>query len=479
MPEHTTNSSDSQLVRVCRSESELRAVLQDLRPAAEQLRQLRTADVLQVLDQLAQLWQPGTAYFQEATNLLAGPFSRMAIEGALTNLAASLNSQVILSELTRELGRSDLLDTWQADEQRVGRVRGFPLGIVVHVLAGNVFMNGVVGLAQCLLTRNAALLKLSRRDAGMTALFVRSLRQADTGGIIASAVQVCVWDRSQDAMNQVVREEADGIVVWGGEQAISAFPANSCRGRVIGYGPRLGIGFILEGAALNDELPALAWDVAVWEQQACSSPRIVFVEDRDADGTHPRMVAERLSVALQAMCDTIPPRELSLDDKSEVLTIRENAYWNDQAEPFTASDNMHQTVLLTEKLPAEIPVGYRTVLVIPMVALQRVHETLQPYRRLLQTAVLAAPAERWSAAATILARAGLTQIVAAGSAASRFLGLPHEGEYALRRLVTLVGIDMGHGALTYPDRRPIGDLPVDLPQANRDPSGEPRSDSSD
>ena len=51
-----------------------------------------------------------------------------------------------------------------------------------------------------------------------------------------------------------------------------------------------------------------------------------------------------------------------------------------------------------------------------------------------------------------LARAGFTQVAAAGSAASRFLGLPHEGEFALRRLVRLVGIDLGAGPLVYPDR---------------------------
>jgi len=66
--------------------------------------------------------------------------------------------------------------------------------------------------------------------------------------------------------------------------------------------------------------------------------------------------------------------------------------------------------------------------------------------------VLAAPPSRWPETTTALAHAGLTQIAAAGSAAARFLGLPHEGEYALRRLVRLVGIDLGAGPLTQPGR---------------------------
>ncbi|MEO1997845.1 MAG: acyl-CoA reductase, partial [Planctomycetaceae bacterium] len=295
MSDHITPHPADELLAVPVTAPALRQTLHDLRPCAQQLQRLETGDVLHVLEQLGRMWQPGSAHFQEASALLTGTFSRIAIEGALTNLSTSLNSEAIIPELTRELGRHDLLDTWQADEHGIGHVRGFPLGVVAHVLAGNVFMNGVLGLAQCLLTRNAALLKLSRRDAGLTTLFVRSLKEADRTGIIGSAVQVCNWASSDDTVNQTLRDEADGIVVWGGEQAISAFPPSQCRGRVVAYGPRLGLGFVLAGTELNTELPALAWDIALWEQQACSSPRLVFVEDPDRDGVFPRHVAQELS----------------------------------------------------------------------------------------------------------------------------------------------------------------------------------------
>ena len=43
-------------------------------------------------------------------------------------------------------------------------------------------------------------------------------------------------------------------------------------------------------------------------------------------------------------------------------------------------------------------------------------------------------------------------VAAAGSAAARFLGLPHEGEFALRRLIRLVGIDLGTAPLSQPGR---------------------------
>jgi hypothetical protein len=70
----------------------------------------------------------------------------------------------------------------------------------------------------------------------------------------------------------------------------------------------------------------------------------------------------------------------------------------------------------------------------------------------LQTAVLAAPPPRWPDAVAALVDAGATEVAAAGAAAARFLGLPHEGEFALRRLIRLIGVDLGAGPLTYPHR---------------------------
>ena len=54
----------------------------------------------------------------------------------------------------------------------------------------------------------------------------------------------------------------------------------------------------------------------------------------------------------------------------------------------------------------------------------------------------------------MLGALGLTQVTTAGAASARVLGLPHEGEFALRRLVQLVGVDLGAGLLAYPDRDP-------------------------
>lgn len=431
---------------------QLRDVFRELRNAARRLQNLPLVEILARLEGLGRLWQPGSLYYQKALGLLAGMFSPRAIEAALQGLSLSLNATVLRAELHRELGRWDLLDTWQPDELGIGHIRGYPLGVVAQVLAGNVFLGSVVALAQGLLTRNAVLLKLSREESGFTELFARSLVEADGGGVISESLAVCTWSSRQEQLNQVVREEADAVVVWGGLTAIAAYPAERCRGRVIHYGPRLGIGFVLNGVELDKALPALAWDIALWEQRACSSPRLLFVEDPDGSGEFPERAATGLSRALSEVRVPLQPRALTLDEKAEVLSLRELAHWSEQAKVCAPPQSMDHTVLLATGVPHEVPIGYRTVVIVPLSNVSRIPEVLAPYREALQTAVLAAPAARWPEGVDLLVQGGVTQVAAAGSAASRFLGLPHEGEFSLRRLIKLVGIDLGAGVLTYPAR---------------------------
>src|SRR5205085_5096936 len=121
---------------------------------------------------LAVAWKPGTPFFLKTCDMLEDVFSRPAVERTLASLALGMRADVLTAELQRELGRADLLEKWEPDAFGAGFVKGYPLGVVSHILAGNVFLGGVVAIAQSLLTRNPCLLKLSSEDSGFTRMFV-------------------------------------------------------------------------------------------------------------------------------------------------------------------------------------------------------------------------------------------------------------------------------------------------------------------
>src|SRR5262245_51487318 len=117
------------------SPAHLREAFARLRGAGRELASLPRATLLEPLGRLSACWQPGSPWYDRAVSMLVGVFGRQAVERALQGLALSLNPHVIDAELYRELGRADLLETWQADEIGAGLVRGYPLGVVAHVLA--------------------------------------------------------------------------------------------------------------------------------------------------------------------------------------------------------------------------------------------------------------------------------------------------------------------------------------------------------
>ena len=55
---------------------------------------------------------------------------------------------------------------------------------------------------------------------------------------------------------------------------------------------------------------------------------------------------------------------------------------------------MDHTVLLGDRAPESVPLGYRTVRLVPFTGLGHVRDLLAPYQAGLQTAVLAAPLPR-------------------------------------------------------------------------------------
>ena len=431
---------------------QLQGVFERLRSAVNPLHDLPLTHLLKVLERLSEAWHPDSENFRQATRMLDGIFSQHALHSALEALAMSLHPIHVEGALSAEFGRADLMDRWNSADMGAGHVRGFPLGVVTQILAGNVFLNGVIGLAQCLLSRNAAVLKLSSRDAGLTRIFARSLHDADPDGRISDAFQLCSWSGSADAFNDVARRESDAIVVWGGAEAVASYPREECRGEIVHHGPRLGLGFVLTGADIENSVSEIAWDIGLWEQQACSSPRILFVEDSDGTGQWPLRVAETLHAALSSIRGTLEPPPMTLDDKTEVRSIRELADWRSDSRLLAESHSFDHTVILLDSMPDEVPIGHRTVVVVGFQNRCEVPAILRRFEGGLQTAILSGPAHEWPEFVATLIRNGLSQVTAPGSAASRFLGLPHEGNYSLRRLIRMGAVDLGAGPLSSSGR---------------------------
>lgn len=209
-------------------------------------------------------------------------------------------------------------------------------GLVVHWLAGNVPVLGMLTLVQSILARNANLLKAASRFTRVLPLLLdafRGLRVTTPGGrelsgddILASlAVVYCSRDDVESA--QAISREADVRLAWGGREAVEAVVTlpRKVNAEDIIFGPKLSFMVIGREALAGDRAfrrlaRRAATDVCVFEQTGCASPHTVFIEE---DGQFSAEdFAAQLAQELNKALVRFPPPPIDPDDAARIEARR-------------------------------------------------------------------------------------------------------------------------------------------------------------
>jgi len=440
----------------------LESTMAELKTAQRALQTLSQREIAKSLAKLATLWREDSRWYREALLLARNSFGEQLCRLAVAALEENLSFTRLCGTMTLELGSLNALERWQqlGPECTGHVVKAYPLGVVCQILPGNNFLAGPMAIIQCLLSKNALLLKPSQQEQGFLELFYRSMHEAELDPRLLAAVRVHAWGRSDQHETQTVQKLADAIVVWGGSAAVSAFPQHLCKGKVVYYGPRLGIGLIASACATWEAALALAWDICLWEQRACSSPRLIFV--REDEGQCARAFSKLLDDALVVMKQQIKPPPTDLEQSCQILTPRELSCWQDDAELITGAAESAHTVIWTKNPPDELGVGHRLVYIIPYASDAELLSKLRPYSAMLQTVLLSAKPSQWAGLVDGLANLGVTQVISLGNGLPGRLGYPHEGEYPMRQLIKLVAVNLQAGPFMHPSAgNPNGPSVVD------------------
>ena len=213
---------------------------------------------------------------------------------------------------TAELGAHALTGGWETSGQR--RRRAFPLGVVGHWPAGNIPIQALLSLSVAFLGGNASLVRV---PSGLVETMRRLTRCLESDADLAplrAALHCVAFPHSERALHEAMAEGLDGAMLWGGQEAIDAlrtlpFPHWS---RVLTFGPRVSLA-VMDGAAAASEATLTSWcqrlarDVWQFDQQACSSPQTLLVDERvplpalrralvaafeREERAHPRLVAD-------------------------------------------------------------------------------------------------------------------------------------------------------------------------------------------
>lgn len=273
------------LIHLVDSPESLICAAQRLRKMTQES-ELDLETILQVFDQWA-----GALADRELSHIPGATFLRLWLRRG--------NLEPIL---LRELGSNSFLDRWHEDGS--ARLRAFPLGVIGHWPAANVEIQPVLSLICALLGGNGCLVRVPSSLVEITRLLMEKLQEADPSGAVTERVFLASFHHSRKNLQEAMAQNVDGAMIWGGAQAVSELRALSFPhwARVLVFGPRLSAAVMDAGAWENRDLrrswcQRIARDVWQFDQQACSSPQTLFLEQSaDCD---PAEFAEDLVGALE------------------------------------------------------------------------------------------------------------------------------------------------------------------------------------
>ena len=194
-------------------------------------------------------------------------------------MAAEMLSREFLEyKLSVELGTGGVTEA----PKNAVKARIMPLGVIFHIAAGNMDGLPAFSLAEGLLTGNVNILKLPQADNGLSVEIIAKLIEYEPK--LADFIYVFDTPSSDIHAMRKMSALADGIAVWGGNEAISAVRALAPVGtKLIEWGHKLSFAYISGYVDKERELAALAAHIAATKQLLCSSCQVIYL-DTESEG---------------------------------------------------------------------------------------------------------------------------------------------------------------------------------------------------
>ena len=292
-------------------------LVSELRAGQERLRSASIDDLIGLCDAAGRAWiQPGNDVSRMVGNFAIGFLPLWLRRG---------NLETLVAQALR--GDRRALDSFvQQTEGSSRQHRAQPRGLLVHWVAGNVPLLGMISVIQGLLTKNANLVKVARNNAGVLPYFLEALseiryRRPDgteiSGTLLTDAVRA-VYTERDDAAGASLSALADVRVAWGGREAVESImnlPRRFGTEDIV-FGPKTS--FVVVGAEkLVDDKEArkvaalVARDAIALGQRGCNSPHTVFVERNGnlAPEAFAALLGEELARAARNAPSDVAPEE--------------------------------------------------------------------------------------------------------------------------------------------------------------------------
>lgn len=313
-----------------------------------------------------------------------------------------------------------------------------PLGVLLHIAAGNADGLPALSVLEGLLTGNINILKLPAAEGGISVRLLLEFIKAEP----LLADYIYVFDYSSKDIEHIEKliSVADAVVVWGGTEAVTALrriiPPNT---KLIEWGHKISFAYVTEQGMTASGLEGLAKNISETGQLLCSSLQGILLDTNDMDKVY-EFCGRFLPVLDQAICQR--SQDIGMGIKSQVALKLyaeelEGIYSNSRV---FRGDNCSLIAYPDKLLDTSIQFGNAWVRPLPRTDLL---STLRPYKNYLQTVGLLCGQTELPALSDIFFKTGVVRVCPGENMSLTYCGAPHDGEYSFRRYTKIVDIEQG------------------------------------
>lgn len=375
-----------------------------------------------------------------AERLRTAGLAEEAAAQVLGELAETLRRETLERKLVRELG--DVLPERLArfDFREAIFEAWAPLGLVAHVAPGRAPAAGALSALEGLLTGNVNIVKTSSGDGGFTQELLAVLAALDQTGALTRRLIVLNFAAGQTDWLAAMCANADAVAAWGGEGALESVRAALRPGaRLVDWGPKLSFAYLT--STEPEVLAAVAHDVCQLDQQACSSPQVIYLDTDDSQAVAD--LAKRFGEVLAEKVGTTPigePNQAEWAEITNTVIVAQLEEYLGLTRVYSAPDGGWRVIADVRGGLCASPL-HRTVWVKPMPR-NEIITALRPMRQYLQTVGLGADQAEVAELSRLLLTAGVHRVTVPGAMLDSYAGEPHDGVYALPRYARRVDVQL-------------------------------------
>jgi hypothetical protein len=317
--------------------------------------------------------------------------------------------------------------------------------LALHICSGNVPGVAVTSIIRSLLVRAPTLAKTAAGEPLLAVLFARAIESVEPR--LAGSLAVTHWPGGHSTVEDEAIAAADTIVVYGGADTVRSLRRRvPARTRIVEHGPRVSVGLVGHGALQTDETARataarVAWAVALFDQQGCVSPHVIWIEDSPVSADR---FAALLGEALDRVEAELPRGSLDAAEAAAIRDVRTRAEFRaiDGEDVTLYEGRANGWTVIRDSMPAFEPSCLnRTVHVKPLGRLEQAGELIAPLRGFVQSVAIEGAGERLEPVARSLADAGATRITDFGRMPWPPPTWHHDGAGPLRELVTWIDLE--------------------------------------